>query len=348
MRRKPESLKRKALSLWLDGYDYRTIRELTGISLGKQSEIVGGARKMNPDLDELRQLNKLVKERGLSVSKARVGLRFLADLRSLNIGEEEAGQAVAQIASYGEEAPKILAEAKVLLDLEMQTGTKYSEVAADYRRKAKAIPELTKRVEALKDKSEELQSSIMDLEGLRKLQDKLHQRNITTQRMGRFIDNSLKLEERGFTPAVEETLSSELAKYGLNAKEAAETLAESIAKYRALGEGISGRGKRLEQLNEEVMEAERQLETLLSRRDAVKKDIEAKNKFLSDLKAGMTTKILELGSDYSNRERELEEQFSKKEAELNERIKQKKQELQSLIQRAEEEEDAVRGGGKCA
>jgi len=144
---------------------------------------------------------------------------------------------------------------------------------------------------------------------------------------------------------VADTLSSELAKYGLNAKEAAETLAESIAKYRALGDGISGREKRLEQLNGEVMEAKRQLETLLSRCDEVKKDIEAKNKFLSDLKDGMMTKILEMKSDYKS-ERELEEQFSKKEAELDENIKQKKQELQSLIQKAEEEPKRSRRGGK--
>jgi hypothetical protein len=85
MRKKPASLKKKALSLWLDGYDYRTIRELTGISLGKLSEIMGGERKMNPDLDELRQLYKLLKEKGLSVSEARVGLCFIADLRALNI-----------------------------------------------------------------------------------------------------------------------------------------------------------------------------------------------------------------------------------------------------------------------
>ena len=319
--------------MWLDGYDYRTIREYTGISLGKQSEIVSEARKTNPDIDELRQLNKLVKEKGLAVSSAIKGLSLIADLKALNISEEYAAQAIAQITSYGEEAPKILEEAKTLLNLEKQTGIKYPELAADYRRKAKAITELTEKREALKDECEALESKVLDLKELRTLQEKIQRHNLTIKKLDRFIENNIKLEEIGFTPTIAETLSSELSKQGANPEKAAEIIAESVAKHQTLEKRISEAERRVEQLRGEIEKAEKQLEIRRATLDELNINIEVRKRHLQDMQDAVAFRYAKLELEYEAKRKELESGLD----EWKRRIDQKKEELQRLTTQAEEE-----------
>ena len=60
-----------------------------------------------PDLDQLRQLNQLLKREDVSIKEAKDGARLIANLTELDIGVDRAKQAIAQIAGYGAEAPEI-------------------------------------------------------------------------------------------------------------------------------------------------------------------------------------------------------------------------------------------------
>lgn len=291
------SSKRRVLNLWLDGEGYRTIRQQTGVSTGATSGVIEEMRIEMPDLDELRTLNILLKESHLSVEQVRVGANLMSPLIKLNIGEEEAAQAISQITQYGEKAPKILAEGQTLLKLEKETGIKYNQLASKYQRMREDVLQLKQEKKELKDEIERLQESLTHLQALKTLQDKLQQHTLTIKMMDQFIENNAKLEEKGFTPSVAETLSTELAKHGINPKKAAEIVSEATVEYQSLGKAITEAKRELEEkerkkedaehkkelLEKDVRSLDKQIETKTNIRDDIDRSIEVK-KSLMDLK----------------------------------------------------------------
>lgn len=120
--------------MWLDGGSYREINEETGESIGSISNKINKARRSYPDLNELRQLNLFLKENGLKIKKALIGLKFVSKFKKLGIEEEKVAEVINQITKYGKEISKILDEAKELYTFK-------EKLAWNIRRYLKAINE---------------------------------------------------------------------------------------------------------------------------------------------------------------------------------------------------------------
>ncbi len=61
--------KEKAIKMWLNGGDFRTIRDEVGESVGKLSTDLSELRKEFPELEELRKINMFLNEHNLSLSR---------------------------------------------------------------------------------------------------------------------------------------------------------------------------------------------------------------------------------------------------------------------------------------
>lgn len=265
----------------------------------------------------------------------------MSTLNKLGITEEEAEEAISQITIYGEETPKILSEAQTLLRLEKETSIKYPDLASKYQRMNEKIPTLRQEIKERKEEIERLQEDLTNLEALETLQDKLQKHRLTTKKMDQFIENNLKLEEKGFTPSAAETLSTELAKHGLNPKKAAEIVSGAIAEHASLEKAISKAKRELETTERKREEAEHtrrllqkdarnlegQIMAMKTISDEYERSIELKKSRASE----------EVRQHWLAEEKAHAEAWRKKEAELADKL----QNLQSDVQTLEERKQTL-------
>jgi hypothetical protein len=76
-RRIPRTARDEAFRLWLQGESYRSICAETGMSMGALCNHINELRKRTPELDELKELNVILKKGGLTVYDAIRGSRLL-------------------------------------------------------------------------------------------------------------------------------------------------------------------------------------------------------------------------------------------------------------------------------
>jgi len=303
----------------LELQDYRSIKSSIALGLGTISGIIHDARREMPDLDQLRQLNQLLKREDVSIKEAKDGARLIANLTELRISVERAKQAIAQIAGYGAEAPEILVEAEELGKIEQGTGIKYTEIASDFRRKAEAIPKLSDERDGLRQQLDELYDSIRDAKGLKELNDKLDEHNIPPKKLDRFIDANNELDGRGFTPKVAEILSAELLKHGLIPAKAARILADALKKEQSLEKSYIAKKGELKAAEIKIEKIKLDIEMRQTILVAQEEQFQATKGALKELDTQRQAKFSRIDSEAGTREEELNLKHLKRKSELEQK-----------------------------
>jgi hypothetical protein len=85
-RKIPTATKDGAFRLWLQGHAYREIHNGTGMSLGAINQMVAEARGKIPNIEELRQLNNMLRKSDASVHDAVRGAKLLDVLNERGVG----------------------------------------------------------------------------------------------------------------------------------------------------------------------------------------------------------------------------------------------------------------------
>jgi DNA repair exonuclease SbcCD ATPase subunit len=156
----PRAVKDEAFKLWLLGYSYREIRDRTGMSLGAINQLITGARKETPDLDDLRELNAILREYNSTIHDAARGAKLLERLNGLGVGLTELEafmEAVGRISSErGVEASGFADAAVRLVDLERRAGKAHHEILRDFEDRLSRIRELEAEADKLRDDTKRL------------------------------------------------------------------------------------------------------------------------------------------------------------------------------------------------
>jgi len=238
MRKKDLGVRKKAIKLWLNGGDFRTIRDKTGESVGKLSKDLSELREEFPELNELRKINIFLNEKNLAPEQALKGAQLVKELEKVSIDVDGASDAISQILLYGKEASKTLSQAREFHILVEQSGLSYSQLLEDHKTKTEKAADLTTNIQKLKSESESLKNSIKELHELKKLQDKIQLHNITLEMLDMIVESQLRLEKLGFTSQTAEVLAKELKKNGLDSTSACEKLSYLLSKHKNLEEAV--------------------------------------------------------------------------------------------------------------
>jgi chromosome segregation ATPase len=164
---KPE-VKARALSLWLNGLTYRLINEKTGVSLGAMNELVNEAKRKEPSLDELRELNVMLKKSDSSVVDAIRGAKTLNRVNELLVsldGLESFIKLSERISSErGVEAERFIEASVRIMGLEAKTGKSYEEVVKDFEERTKRVKDLVVRAKSVQEENRKLGETKAQLE----------------------------------------------------------------------------------------------------------------------------------------------------------------------------------------
>jgi len=195
---KPE-VKARALRLWLSGLTYRVINEKTGVSLGAMNELVNEARRKEPSLDELRELNVMLRKGDSSVVDAIRGVKTLNRVNELGVsldGLESFIKLSERISSERGVEPERFIEASIrLTGLEAKTGKSYEEVVKDFEERMKRIEDLEARAKGVQEENRKLVKVNAQLEGeIREAKEKL---SLTLQELDHAISTKGRLEKLG-------------------------------------------------------------------------------------------------------------------------------------------------------
>ncbi|MGC8949256.1 MAG: coiled-coil domain-containing protein, partial [Thermoprotei archaeon] len=255
MRPLPETVKNKIFELWMNGQDYRSISSQVNASLGSITNVINETRRTLLDIDELRNLNLTLKRNSVTISDAIEGTKFVLVLKNLGVDVSSLGEIIGYIAKYGNDAPKILLKAGELLKLEAEHGMEYSRIVEEYQKISKNLIKLQNDINTLRQEYSNLQNEIINLNELKRLQEKLYELKIPIKRLDQIISQSQRLEELGFTPETAEILSSELVKHGINMETAIKTLIRILSEYKSLTESIEIKRKELENIQSELVKS---------------------------------------------------------------------------------------------
>lgn len=211
MRRKfKEQDRSKIVQLWLQNMNYRQIVQQTKASLGTISAEIEKARKAEPDIDSLRELNAALKKSGIALVDAIRACPILSQLDDLGVGINELSQYVELskklVAAQGVGAAELVESALKLSKLEKETGKPYHEVVREFEDKQARVKELDLKVKEL------------DSERV-KIQGELSQTNKKLSKTLKELKHAVDTKER-------------LQRLGL---EKTATLAEFIEDYELLG-----------------------------------------------------------------------------------------------------------------
>ena len=240
------------MKLWASGLSREQISSKTGISTGSISNIVKEEKRRTPDIQELRDLNILLKKANISVDDAKRGVSLLDRLSQIAIPLERLPEAMDLYEQYGEKASEAVTLGQRVIQLEKRYGKSCEEILSIAEKMAGEIEIREKTITGLKDEEQVLHGSIREMESLKTLQKKLSQYDLTIARLDGFIAQNLGLEDLGFTLRTASLLASELERTGLDPQKAAAILADDLLQSKSLKESIVIRKKVLEDLEEGV------------------------------------------------------------------------------------------------
>jgi len=172
-RKIPRAVKDQAFRLWLQGCSYREIHDKTGMSLGAINQMVAEARRKIPSIEELRQLNIMLRKSDLSAYDAVRGARLLDMLNERGVGLDRLHSYIElsgrMSSERGVEAERFIEASLKLMGLEAKTGKSYEEVVKDFE-------ERMKRIEGLEAKAKDVQREIQRLmERKAQLEGEIHE-----------------------------------------------------------------------------------------------------------------------------------------------------------------------------
>ena len=162
MRRKfKEENRGEIVQLWLQNMNYRQIAQRTKASLGTISAEIEKARKVEPDLDSLRELSVTLKKSGVALVDAIRACPILSRLDELGVG-------VSQLSQYMELSKKLAGERGVdpaeLVEsairfsrIEAETGKSRKDLLKEFEEKATQLKELDNKVQTLRNELKHVQ-----------------------------------------------------------------------------------------------------------------------------------------------------------------------------------------------
>jgi len=334
VRKLSPEIRRRVVELWLDDNTYEDIHAKLGVSSGASSKIISETRKKAPDIDELRRLNIALGNADANLDDALSGALFLLKLNQLNIQIDRIPSCISLLDRYGEKAGEVLESGRRLKELEASHGKTYEQIIDDAARKVKQQKDAETRLEALRREEENIKSSLPDLERLKALYEKIGSFGLKLEHLDWYINQSIKLQQLGFTSQTAELLASELAKLGLNPQMAAAALANLLSKYGSLVTAVA-------KLQEENDRLEKDVETKTAQREGIMKQLEALTGQLDDYRR----LIKDEEASYRKRTDQLEKEYGLKQKELEEKIRDLEEEREYVvnsIQESKKESEAVR------
>jgi len=305
VRQIPSEVRRRVLELWLDGNTYRTIHVETDVSVGAISLIIDEERKKVPDIDELSRLRVALKQAGANLTDAFRGAVFLEKLNYLNVQIDRIPVCISLLNQYGEEAGEALESRRRLKELEASQGKTYTQILAEAAEKAKQLQDMARSVEDLRREEETIKKSLQDLEQLKALNEKVNLHSLTLHRLDRFIEQSSRLEELGFTPKVAEILASELPKQGLDPQKAAVRLTGLLSEYGSLEKAVAGLQETTRLQNDIEMKKVQQ-EDITKQLETLRGQVNEHKSLVENLENIRRNKIVQLEEEYSLKQKGLE------------------------------------------
>jgi len=193
------AIKDRAFKLWLQGYAYRDIRDRTGMSLGATNQMVAEAKGRVPDVEELRQLNIMLRKSDASFYDAVRGAKLLDMLNRHGVSLETLPsyiQLSEKISSErGVEAEGFIEASIRLTGLEAKTGKSYEEVVKDFEERMKRIEDLETREKSVQEENRKLVETKARLEGeIREAGEKL---SSTHQELNKAVSTQERLRKIG-------------------------------------------------------------------------------------------------------------------------------------------------------
>jgi len=308
-RGKPTSreLRRRVLDLWLKGFTYRKIQEITGVAPATTSKIVNDFLEQDPSISEIRELKKALQKANISHLESRRGASFLEELNKLGISLNE----IDVIIKFykGVETPIKAARAGLELErLKIKTGKGYDELVEEYRTKNENLVQIEKQLVNKKRRLNNVRSVLEEAEALESLQQELRILGLTPENLQKFVKNAKKVDENGFTPEISVILSQEMKKLGLDPTRAAVNVAELVAEHKNLRYAI-------ESLKEEEAILKRRLTRLEAEEIRLDKSVNMKReniRELDNMADDYSQKILSMNTTIENLEikkKETEEEL---------------------------------------
>ena len=197
MRRKfREQDRSKIVQLWLQNMSYREIAERTKASLGTISAEIEKARKAEPDIDSLRELNVTLKKSDMRLVDILRAYPILSRLGELGVGVNQLSQYVEfskkLAGEHGVDPAELVESAIRLSRIEAETGKSRNDVLKEFEEKATQLKELDNKVQTLRN---ELKNAQKQRE-ISQLCEQLKAMGVEPGRLREFIDRRGPLEKQ--------------------------------------------------------------------------------------------------------------------------------------------------------
>jgi predicted RNA-binding Zn-ribbon protein involved in translation (DUF1610 family) len=151
----------RIVRLWLQNMNYRQIAQQTQASLGTISAEIEKARKAEPNLDSLRELNATLKKSGVGLLDAIKACSILLQLDELGVGVNQLSQYVElskKLAGEHGVNPAELVESAIQLSrIEAETGKSRKDLLKEFEEKTTQLKELDNRVKTLRNELKQAQ-----------------------------------------------------------------------------------------------------------------------------------------------------------------------------------------------
>lgn len=195
----PLAVKDQAFRLWLQGESYRRICSETGMSMGALSAHINELRKRAPDIDQLRELNVVLRRGGFTVFDALRGGRLLDEVGWLGVSLDELESYVKLSARIspkkGVEAERFVESSMRLMSLEAKTGKNYEQLLKDFEERTKQIEGLEMKAKGLQEENRKLMERKAELEG--EIREAKERRSIALQELNHIITTQERLQKLG-------------------------------------------------------------------------------------------------------------------------------------------------------
>jgi hypothetical protein len=320
----PPDLRRRVVELWLEGNTYRSISNRAGVSAGAISSIIDEERKRIPDLEELRSLKIGLAEAKVALIDAVRTVNLLKRLDEFNVPVEKLSALVRLLQKYGEKAEEALDSAVRLSQIEVSQGKTYDKILSEATEKTVQLQKATMHLQDLKKNEEAAKSSLVELERLRGLDQKIRKYGVTYSRLDNIIEEGKRLGELGFISKTAEILASGLAKTGMNPSEAAITLSNLLSRYRGLEDAVARLTAENHRLQQEIEARKGEHQTLVGQ-------IETARNLLAEEEKLHRTKVRQLEEEHEGRRRQLEASYARQIKELNDKYLAVKAKLEEEI-----------------
>ena len=123
----------------------KEISVLTGRSGGSVHSVIDQARKREPDILQLRSLNRELRKVNANVIDAIKGGKFLEKLGEMNISIDQIPACINLLEKYGEKTREVLFYGQRLREIEEAQGKPYEQIISEADEKAEKIYQMVAR-----------------------------------------------------------------------------------------------------------------------------------------------------------------------------------------------------------